>query len=121
MLKIEVLFPEVCNLFGNMYNIKYLEQSIDDIQIIYTALTDTPKFIDEEIDMIYMAPMTESIQELVIQKLKPYTDKIKELIEKRKKARENKAWALSDEIRDELKEKGYIVKDTKDGMTLEKI
>ena len=84
MLKIEVLFPEVCNLFGNMYNIKYLEESIDDIQITYTALTDTPKFIDEEIDMIYMAPMTECTQELVIQKLKPYTEKIKDLIEKNK-------------------------------------
>ena len=43
------------------------------------------------------------------------------MAEKRKKARENKDWALSDEIRDSLKEKGYTVKDTKDGMTVEKI
>ena len=84
MLKVEVLFPEICNLFGNMYNIKYLEKSIDDIQIINTALTDTPKFVNEEIDMIYMAPMTESSQELVIEKLKPYTEKIKELIDENK-------------------------------------
>ena len=81
MLKIEVLFPEICNLFGNMYNIKYLEKSVQDIEIIYTSLTDTPKFVDEKVDMIYMAPMTENSQELVIEKLKPYTDKIKELIE----------------------------------------
>ena len=46
---------------------------------------------------------------------------IQELLEKRKKARENKDWSLSDKIRDEIKEKGFIVKDTKDGMTLEKI
>ena len=81
MLKIEVLFPEICDLFGNMYNIKYLEKSVQDIEIIYTSLTDTPKFVDEKVDMIYMAPMTENSQELVIEKLKPYTDKIKELIE----------------------------------------
>ena len=81
MLKIEVLFPEICNLFGNMYNIKYLEKSVQDIEIIYTSLTDTPKFVDEKVDMIYMAPMTENSQELVIEKLKSYTDKIKELIE----------------------------------------
>lgn len=81
MLKIEVLFPEICNLFGNMYNIKYLEKSVQDIEIIYTSLTNTPKFVDEKVDMIYMAPMTENSQELVIEKLKPYTDKIKELIE----------------------------------------
>lgn len=81
MLKIEVLFPEICNLFGNMYNIKYLEKSVQDIEIIYTSLTDTPKFVDEKVDMIYMAPMTENSQELVIEKLKPYTDKIKNLVE----------------------------------------
>lgn len=48
-------------------------------------------------------------------------DEINELIEQRKQARENKDWALSDKIRDELKEKGYIVKDTKEGMQVEKI
>ena len=46
---------------------------------------------------------------------------IKDLLEQRKQARENKDWALSDKIRDELKEKGYMVKDTKEGMTIEKI
>ena len=46
---------------------------------------------------------------------------IKDLLEQRKQARENKDWALSDKIRDELKEQGYMVKDTKEGMTVEKI
>lgn len=81
MLKIEVLFPEICNLFGNTYNIKYLEKSIKDIEVLYTSLTETPKFVEEKIDLIYMAPMTESSQELVIEKLKPYVSKIKELID----------------------------------------
>ena len=48
-------------------------------------------------------------------------EEIQELLEKRKQARENKDWALSDSIRDELKQKGYIVKDTKEGMTVEKL
>ena len=47
-------------------------------------------------------------------------EEIKDLLEKRKEARANKDWALSDKIRDELKEKGYIVKDTKEGMTIER-
>lgn len=42
------------------------------------------------------------------------------LIEQRKKARENKDWAESDRIRDELKNQGYLVKDTKEGMSIEK-
>ena len=47
-------------------------------------------------------------------------EEILKLVEERKKARENKDWALSDKIRDELKEKGYIIKDTKEGMNIEK-
>lgn len=84
MVKIEVLFPEICNLFGNMYNIKYLQQSIKDVQIINTSLTEEPKFVTEEIDMVYMAPMTERSQEMVIEKLKPYKEKIKEKIQDNK-------------------------------------
>ena len=48
-------------------------------------------------------------------------EEIVELLEKRKIAREEKNWALSDEIRDEIKQRGYIVKDTKDGVSIEKI
>ena len=38
-----------------------------------------------------------------------------ELAETRKKARENKDWAESDRIRDEIISKGYTIKDTKNG------
>lgn len=48
-------------------------------------------------------------------------EEIKELIEKRKQARENKDWIESDRIRDILKEKGYQIKDTKEGMSVELI
>ena len=40
-------------------------------------------------------------------------EEITELIEKRKQARNEKNWDLSDKLREELIEKGYIVKDTK--------
>ncbi|MCI8519626.1 MAG: cysteine--tRNA ligase [Clostridia bacterium] len=46
---------------------------------------------------------------------------IQELIEERKRAREEKNWELSDKIRDIIKEKGYIIKDSKEGMTVEKV
>ena len=48
-------------------------------------------------------------------------EEISNLIEKRKQARNEKNLDLSDKLRDELNEKGYIVKDTKTGMTIEKI
>lgn len=46
---------------------------------------------------------------------------IEELLQKRKEARERKDWAMSDSIRDALKEKGYQVIDSKEGMKVEKI
>mgnify|MGYP000377381564 FL=1 len=49
------------------------------------------------------------------------TDKIKGVVELliklRKEARENKDWALSDQIRDELVELGIQLKDGKEGTT----
>lgn len=49
------------------------------------------------------------------------SEEITNLLEQRKIAREQKEWSKSDEIRDLIKEKGYIVKDTKNGQELEKI
>ena len=46
---------------------------------------------------------------------------IKEMIEKRNTAKKNKDFALADSIRDELKDKGIILKDTREGTTYEVI
>ncbi len=47
-------------------------------------------------------------------------EEVQNLLEERKQARIEKNWALSDEIRNKLNEMGYIVKDSKDGMTVER-
>ena len=46
---------------------------------------------------------------------------ITDLVEQRKKAREEKNWQESDRIRDLIKEKGYEIKDTKEGVEINKI
>lgn len=46
---------------------------------------------------------------------------ITELIEQRKKAKQDKNWELADKIRDEIMKKGYMIKDTKDGIVVEKV
>ena len=61
------------------------------------------------------------IDESAKQKQEVLPEDILDLIEKRKQARQEKNWALSDELRDLIKEKGYAVKDSKDGMTVERI
>lgn len=42
------------------------------------------------------------------------------MVEERKQARQNKDWAKSDDLREKIEQAGYIVKDTKEGMTVEK-
>lgn len=48
-------------------------------------------------------------------------EEIAELIEKRTEARKNKDFKLADEIRDNLKEKGIILEDTKEGIKWKKV
>ena len=43
------------------------------------------------------------------------------LVEERKQARQEKNWAESDRLRDLIKEKGYEVKDTKDGVEISEL
>ena len=74
-----------------------------------------------EFDKVLGLDLKESEKYLNQQKDIEIPREIIELLEERKKARNEKNWKLSDEIRDKIKEKGYIVKDTKEGMTLDKI
>lgn len=48
-------------------------------------------------------------------------EEILSLAKERQKARENKDWEMSDKLRDRIKEKGYIIKDSKDGFQIEKV
>lgn len=46
---------------------------------------------------------------------------LQELVNKREEARKNKNWEMADKIRDELKEKGYLIEDASSGPRLKKI
>ncbi|MBT3720947.1 cysteine--tRNA ligase [archaeon] len=46
---------------------------------------------------------------------------ILEIVKKREEARKNKDWALSDKLRDEVKDKGFEIEDTKEGSVVKKI
>ena len=81
-MKIEILYSEVANLFGDMANVRYLEMCLPKAEFIYTSLNEKPRFIDEKVALVYMGPMSEKSQGLVINRLKPYKDIIKEKIAK---------------------------------------
>lgn len=48
-------------------------------------------------------------------------EEIEKLIEKRQEARKNKDFAMADKIRDDLKEKGIILEDTREGIRFKRI
>lgn len=84
MCKIEMLYPEICNYFGDYDNVKYLASCIEDAKVINTHIPDTPAFVNDEIDFLYMGSMTEKSQEIVIEKLKPYIKELKKMINENK-------------------------------------
>ena len=84
-MKIEILYKEVCNLYGDYYNHIYLEKCFKNATIYETTLNETPHFIEEDIDLIYLGSSSEKQQELIINKLLPYKNRLKELIDKNKK------------------------------------
>ena len=81
-MKIKILFPGFCNLYGDMFNMKYLKKCLPEAEFIETALEEEPTFVKENVNLIYLGPMTEKTQEKVISKLLPYKERIIELIEK---------------------------------------
>ena len=80
-MKIEVLFGEICNFYGDPKNVEYLEKTLPDAEIIRTPLVGTPYFAEHRPDMILMGSMSESTQRRVIEVLRPYTDRIRALID----------------------------------------
>ena len=80
-MKMEILYPEVCNLYGDLMNIEYLSRSLPEADVIRTSLKTPPAFLTQDVDLINLCSMSEQAQELVADALRPHTDRIKELID----------------------------------------
>jgi len=112
----------------NLYCNKFREALANDLNtsLALTTLYDVLKDIDlnnktkiklvEEFDKVLSLNLLKEEKIEIDEDLKKY---IEEMIEKRKIAKENKDYALADQIRDELKEKNIILKDTRDGVSYE--
>ena len=80
-MKIEILYPEFCNLNGDMGNVKYLKKCLPEAEFIETAIEEEPAFCTQnDLSLIYMGTLSERSQEIVIKKLMPYKERIEELI-----------------------------------------
>ena len=81
-MKIEVLYPEICCLFGDKANMRYFEMCLPDAEFIKTPVSEMPRFLTEDVDMVYFGSCSESNQERILGRLKGYEARINELIEK---------------------------------------
>ncbi len=80
-MKIELLYPELANLHGDTGNIRLLKQCLPEAEFIETGLCDTPTFVSEKVDMIYLGSMSESGQRRVIQHLTEYRTHLQDCID----------------------------------------
>ncbi len=80
-MKVEVLFPEVANLYGDLMNVEYLRRSCGDIEVVNTSLRGEPLFMRERPALIYMGSATEEGLTLAAEALRPCRERLRELIE----------------------------------------
>lgn len=81
MIKIEILYPNIANLFGETGHFDLLKKIFPHSEIIHTHINEIPKFIDEDIDLVFMGQMSERYQLKIIDAWKPYKDIINQKIE----------------------------------------
>ena len=70
-MKVEILFPEVCNLYGDLQNVYYLKRSCPELEIAETDLHSKPRFLDEDVALVYMGSTTEQGLALAAEALRP--------------------------------------------------
>ena len=47
-MKVEIMFPEIANLYGDLQNIEYLKNSSADVEVINDSLTEEPYFVENQ-------------------------------------------------------------------------
>ena len=80
-MTIEYLYPEICNLYGDSFNIRYLRKILKDASFVETNLKSEPCFATNDVGMIYLGATTEEGQEMIIERLLPYKNRLEELID----------------------------------------
>ena len=80
-MKIEIMYPELCCLYGDKGNTKFLQQCLPEAEFVYTQLNEKPHFLTEKIDLCCMYSMSEQSQELILNRLMPHKEAILKAME----------------------------------------
>ena len=71
-MKVELLFPEIANQFGDLGNMRYLARCLPQAEFCDTHLGEEPRFLREPVNLVYLGPMSEQGQEKVLEVLRPH-------------------------------------------------
>ena len=115
---IDLLFNKFYTEFTNM---KMTKDDVKDTimeQILEQAILDELNFKTINFQNIIGEVIENAEMGYLNSKKEEIPQEILDLVEQRKIASENKDWAKSDELRDLINEKGYSVKDTKNGQEI---
>lgn len=80
-MTIEFLYPEAANLFGELGDMDYLRKIFPRAEFVETQIMEEPYFIKHDVDLVFLAPMSERVQALAIKQLMPYKEVIRRAIE----------------------------------------
>ena len=75
-MKIEIMYPELCCLYGDKGNTMFLQQCLPEAEFVYTQLNEKPHFLSEDIDLCCMYSMSEQSQERILNRLMPYKNEL---------------------------------------------
>ena len=76
-MKLEYLYPELGNLFGDGANLRYLARCLPEAEIVETGRAQTPAFVsDPDVVFLYAGPMTERGQRIA-----PYAEALRSRLE----------------------------------------
>lgn len=81
-MRVEILYPEICNLSGDGMNIRYLHQCCPALEVTETGLKDRPAFLDGGVDLVYLGSATEKGLELMTAALRPCREALLERIDR---------------------------------------
>lgn len=79
-MKIEILYPQLCCLYGDKGNTKFLQACYPDAEFIYTELNDKPAFLQDDVDLCCMYSMSEQNQEWILSRLMQWQAEIRDAI-----------------------------------------
>lgn len=81
-MRVEVLYPEVASLYGELANVEYLRRSCPGCEVVETSLNERPRFLEgERVDLVYLGTMTERMQRVVVGRLLPLRTELAAAVE----------------------------------------